>query len=99
MTNQNIKEVVVYTLNEKVDPANAFTFVREILAGYSGVVSIETEQMLNDPLTYMDIIVWENAKQAQEAQQNFEKHPRASEFGHYFKETKFFAHFQPLQSN
>ena len=99
MTNQKIKEVVAYTLNAEIKPSDALAFVREILAGYTGVLSIETDQMLNEPLTYMDTIVWETTAQAQAAQQNFEKHPRAAEFGHFFKETKFFAHFQPFQSN
>jgi heme-degrading monooxygenase HmoA len=96
MTNQNIKEIVVYTLKPETKPETALAFVREILADYDGVLSIETMQDATDPLTFMDTVIWESKEKALIAQKTIEQHPKFTAFAGLFAETKFFAHFKLL---
>ena len=94
MTDQNIKEVVVYTIKPEVAPEKALAMVREVLSSYEGVLSIETMQHATDPLTFMDNMVWESHEKAIHAQKTIEQHPKFMEFASMFAETKFFDHFK-----
>ena len=90
-------ELVVYTIRAgfEAEFLDLYRMIRQEMSGLAGFHSAETLQALENPRTFMDLWVWDNAELAKAAHAQFDSLPHAKAFLSVVERVHYSGHFFP----